>query len=94
MTKKMFLPLMATVFIAGIMLFTSCEKEDSVTTQDQNIVKGLGEREHSDDIYYSTPENPNMLISLKDGRIEILRSVLLEDEIGNVQWPQRNVLFM
>ena len=80
------LPLMATVFLAGALFFVGCEKESLVNTGIINIVKCFGVDDLDDDIYYSTPENPNILIRLRDTTIVSVMGIRFEEACGHAFW--------
>ena len=93
--KKTILPLVATAILVGAMFFAGCEKETLlnndtlVNNYTQNITKCWGEDDQDGDIYYSTPDNPNVLIRERDGSVVTVESIYLGELCGSAYWLGR-----
>lgn len=89
MKKNKILPLVATAILVGAMFFAGCEKETLVNNDTlvnnytQNITKCWGEDDQDEDIYYSTPDNPNVLIRERDGSVVTVESIYLGELCGS-----------
>ena len=94
MTKHKILPLVATAILAGAMFFAGCEKETLVNNDTQNITKCWGEDDQDGDIYYSTPDNPNVLIRVRDSNTVTVMGIQYDDALGHAFWNHDNSSFV
>ena len=86
MRRKIILPVVAAAVLAGAMFFVSCEKETLVNNDPQNITKCWGEDDLDGDIYYSTPDNPNVLIRVRDSNAVTVMGIQFDNAEGHACW--------
>jgi hypothetical protein len=95
--KKVLLGLTATaVLTAGVFTFIGCEKTElKEQTESLNVIKCWGEDDLEDDIYISFPDNPNVIIRLRDSlAVTLAEGVLVGEATGTATWNPNHTSFV
>jgi hypothetical protein len=85
----------AVTFALGSFAFIGCEKDATTKQSDlQNVIKCWGEDDLEGDIYYSFPDNPDVLIRLRDGYTITVPCPIMDTIAGAAQWTPDHSSFV